>query len=165
MDLYKPFNLLKWIQDNQAKLKPPVCNKIVYSNHDFIVMIVGGPNQRKDYHINKTAEIFYQLKGNMILKIINNNNKIEDILIKEGEMFQLPPNIPHSPQRFDNTMGLVVESARKNDQMDTLLWLCEECNIEYYQESFLLKNIESDFEPIFRRYQEYKNNNTCQNCL
>lgn len=163
MDILKPFNLMQWITANQQYLQPPVCNKVIFSDHDFIVMVVGGPNQRKDFHINQTAEIFYQLKGEMLLKAVI-NNKIESIAIKEGELFQLPANIPHSPQRFSDTIGIVIEQTRKDGQFDTLLWYCDHCDNEIYHENFYLKNIESDFDAVFSRFDAYKIQNNCSIC-
>lgn len=163
-NILPPFNLLKWINTNQDKLKPPVCNKVVYQDHNFILMVVGGPNQRKDFHINQGAEIFYQLKGSMLLKILDSDNFIRAIPIEEGEIFQLPPNVPHSPQRFKDTIGLVVECTRQKNQLDTLLWLCDNCNNRMYSEDFYLENVETDFAPVFARQKEYINNHCCQYC-
>ena len=96
-----PINFKKWINDNRELLKPPVCNKVVYEDTEFIIMVVGGPNSRKDYHVDVGEEFFYQLEGDMVLKIME-KNKPKDIKIKEGEIFLLPPMVPHSPQRFVN---------------------------------------------------------------
>lgn len=103
-----PINLQQWTETHKDKLKPPVCNQQVYEAGDFIIIVVGGPNSRKDYHDDPGEEFFYQLKGNMILRIIE-NDRPKDIPIKEGEIFLLPPHVPHSPQRFENTAGLVIE--------------------------------------------------------
>ena len=106
-----PINFKEWINEHRHLLKPPVGNQVVYQDTEFIIMVVGGPNIRKDYHINKGEEFFYQLEGNMILRI-REKGKPKDIPINEGEIFLLSPNIPHSPQRFENTVGLVVERKR-----------------------------------------------------
>jgi len=115
MSVIPPINFKKWIKDNHHLLKPPVGNKIVYDRGDFIIMVVGGPNSRKDYHVDPVEEFFYQIEGDMILKIIEDGNQV-DINIKEGEIFLLPKNIPHSPQRFKNTVGLVVEYKREEGE-------------------------------------------------
>ena len=110
MKILKPFNLNAWIDEHRHLLKPPVGNKQIYfENDDYIVMVVGGPNGRKDYHYEDGEELFYQLEGDITLKIIHEDGTPEDIEIKEGDMFLLPPRIPHSPQRPANTVGIVVE--------------------------------------------------------
>ncbi len=102
-----PFNLQKWIEENRDLLKPPVGNKNLYvSAGDFIVMIVGGPNARKDYHYNESEELFYQIEGDITVRI-QEEGKPKDIIIREGEMFLLPAKIPHSPMRGPNTVGSV----------------------------------------------------------
>ncbi len=155
-------NFKKWIEDNRHLLKPPVGNKAIY-NDDYIVMVVGGPNARKDYHLNQTPEFFYQVEGDIVLKVIENGEP-RDIYIREGEVFYLPPNIPHSPQRGANTVGLVIEQKRAEGMEDGLAWFCESCHNKLYEEPFQLQNIEKDLPIIFDKY--YSNNEllTCDSC-
>ena len=113
MAIRRPFNFQQWIEDNRHLLKPPVGNQQVYiKNDDFIVMVVGGPNRRKDYHHNEGEELFFQIEGDIQLGIIEDGKPVT-IDIREGEMFLLPPRVPHSPQRPENTVGLVIERYRK----------------------------------------------------
>lgn len=160
--LPNPLNFSKWIEDNRHLLKPPVGNKAIY-NDDFIVMVVGGPNSRKDYHLNETPEFFYQVEGDIVLRIIENDNP-RDIEIKEGEMFYLPANIPHSPQRGTNTVGLVIEQKRADGMEDGLAWYCESCQHKLYEEPFTLSNIETDLPLIFDKFYSSKTLLTCDNC-
>src|SRR5688572_31686185 len=99
-----PFNLLDWIDDNREHLKPPVCNKQMFADGDFIVQVVGGPNSRTDYHLDEGPELFYQVEGQMLLKTVQDGEFV-DIPIGEGEIFLLPPRVPHSPQRFPKSVG------------------------------------------------------------
>ena len=113
MPIARPFNLQKWIDENRDLLKPPVANKNLYpEGTDYIVMIVAGPNARKDYHYNETEELFYQLEGDINVRI-QEDGKAVDVPIKEGEMFLLPPKVPHSPMRSEGSIGLVIERVRK----------------------------------------------------
>lgn len=160
----KPFNLQKWIDDHRDLLKPPVGNKNLYpEGTDYIVMIVGGPNARKDFHYNETEELFYQLEGDIKVNIQENGELVE-MIIKEGEMFLLPPRVPHSPIRPANTVGLVIERKRSKDMNDGLMWFCEKCNAPLKQYSFYLDNIEKDFIPRFKEFYSSEEMRTCKQC-
>ncbi len=160
-----PFNLQKWIDDNRDLLKPPVSNKNLYSEAgDFIVMIVGGPNARKDYHFNESEELFYQIEGDITVRI-QEDGKPRDIQIKEGDMFLLPGNIPHSPMRGPNTVGLVIERVRKGtDLTDGLMWFCDKCNNKLHEYRFPLNDIERDFLSRFKEFYGSEELRTCKKC-
>lgn len=164
MAIRKAFNFKKWIDDNRHLLKPPVGNQQVYvENDDYIVMVVGGPNARKDYHYNETEEFFYQVEGDITLKIMEDGKPV-DIEIKEGEIFLLPPKVPHSPQRPANTVGLVIELYRKHGENDGFIWFCENCNEKLYDEYFKLTDIVKQFPPLMERFYQSEENRTCRNC-
>jgi 3-hydroxyanthranilate 3,4-dioxygenase len=160
-----PFNLKGWIEDNRDLLKPPVGNKNLYKEAgDYIVMVVGGPNARKDYHYNESEELFYQIEGGITVRI-QEDGRAKDIQIKEGEMFLLPAGIPHSPIRGENTVGLVIERVRKGTElMDGLFWFCEKCNTPLHSYKFKLENIEKDFIPRFKEFYGSTDLRTCSNC-
>lgn len=165
MSLRRPFNLQEWINENRHLLKPPVANKNLYpEGTDYIVMIVAGPNARKDYHYNETEELFYQLEGEINVRI-QEEGKAVDIPLKAGDMFLLPPRIPHSPMRSANSIGLVIERVRVGTGMkDGLLWFCEKCNHKLHETYFPLENIEKDFLPRFREYYGSESLRTCGQC-
>ncbi|MBC7449952.1 MAG: 3-hydroxyanthranilate 3,4-dioxygenase [Cytophagales bacterium] len=160
----KPFNFKNWIEENRHLLKPPVGNQQVYKgNEDFIVMVVGGPNSRKDFHYNLGEEFFYQLEGNIILKIIE-NDEIMEIPINEGDIFLLPPKVPHCPQRGANTVGLVMERYRSDDELDGFLWYCEDCNHKLYEEYVLVKDIVTQLPIVMDTFYSNLSLRTCKNC-
>jgi len=164
MPVRKPFNLTQWIKDNRHLLKPPVANKNLYADAgDYIVMIVAGPNARKDYHYNETEELYYQLEGNITVKIQEDGNAVS-IPINEGDMFLLPARVPHSPIRTPNSIGLVIECKRKESENDGLMWFCESCNHPLHKYTFHLNNIETDFIPRFREFYGSKEFRTCKKC-
>ena len=161
MQIKAPFNLYKWIEDNKELLKPPVGNKNLYvESGDYIVMVVGGPNARKDYHYNETEELFFQLKGDILVKT-QQNGKCVDVPIKAGEMFLLPAKIPHSPVRPANSVGLVIERKRKPHHKDGLMWFSDKENALLYEEYFHLTNIEKDFLPVFKKFYSDEKLRTC----
>lgn len=157
-----PINLNRWIDENRAALKPPVGNKCIHDG-DFIVMVVGGPNRRSDYHYDEGAEFFYQVQGDMILRVMEEDGP-RDIRIREGEIFLLPPRVPHSPQRLPDTVGLVIERRRVEGELDGLIWFCPECHHKLYEEYFQLENIETQFPPVFERFFGNLESRTCGNC-
>ena len=160
-----PFNLQQWIDENRDLLKPPVGNKNLYKEAgDFIVMIVGGPNARKDYHFNESEELFYQIEGDITVRI-QDEGKSKEIQIKQGEMFLLPARVPHNPIRGENTVGLVIERVRKGTEMrDGLFWFCDNCNTELKHYRFNLENIEKDFIPRFKEFYSSQEMRTCTAC-
>jgi len=161
--IVSPLNFKDWIEENRHLLKPPVGNKVVWKGGDFIVMVVGGPNSRKDYHYNETPEFFDQVEGDIVLKIIDKGTP-KDVHIKEGDIYLLPPKVPHSPQRGANTVGLVIEYKRPEGMRDALLWFCENCVTKLYEEDFTVQNIETDMPKIFDNYYSNHDKRTCPNC-
>jgi len=158
-----PINFKKWIDENRHLLKPPVGNQVVYKDTEFIIMVVGGPNARKDFHYNEGEEFFYQIEGDMQLPIIENGvRRVVDI--KEGEIFLLPPQIPHSPQRGKNTVGLVIERMRKEDELDACLWFCENCNTQMHRADFHLGNIVEQLSELLNDFYSNESLCTCDKC-
>lgn len=164
MAVAAPFNLKKWIDENRHLLKPPVGNQQIYkANEDFIVMVVGGPNSRKDYHFEDGEELFYQIEGDITVAI-QEDGKSREIVIKEGDMFLLPPNVPHSPRRPANTIGLVIERYRTEKEFDSCMWFCEKCNHKLHEETFPLKDIVNQLPAIMNNFYANEQLRTCDNC-
>jgi 3-hydroxyanthranilate 3,4-dioxygenase len=159
----KTINFKRWIDENRHLLKPPVGNKLVWEDREFIVMVVGGPNKRTDYHVNGGEEFFYQVEGNMTLKVYD-EGCLQDVPINEGEIFLLPPGVPHSPQRPEGTVGLVIEKKREEGELDGFVWFCQGCGEKLYDEYFHLTNIVTQFPPIFERFYASDENTTCKKC-
>ena len=165
MAIQVPFNLNKWIEENRELLKPPVGNKNLYvSSGDYIVMVVAGPNARKDYHYNETEELFYQLEGNITVFVQDEGIK-KEMKLSAGDMFLLPGKTPHSPVREANSIGLVVERKRVGQEIpDGLMWFCDKCNNKLYEVYFELKDIEVDFLKHFNHFYNSQELRTCTNC-
>lgn len=164
MAIQRPFNFKKWIDEHRHLLKPPVMNQVVYKgNDDFIVMVVGGPNKRKDFHYNETEEFFYQLEGDMLLKIVE-DGQVVDIPIKEGEIFLLPAKTPHSPRRFENTVGLVMEVKRPEGVNDGFQWYCESCGNKLYEEKMRVDDIVKDLPGVMEKFYANEELRTCKKC-
>ena len=164
MAVQRPFNLRQWIDEHRHLLKPPVGNQAVYHNTgDFIVMVVGGPNSRKDFHYNESEELFYQLEGDVTVRI-QEDGKIVDIPIREGDMFLLPARVPHSPQRGAQTVGLVIEKVRRGDELDAFMWFCENCHQKLYEEQLNVQDIVAQLPPLMERFYSDPEKRTCKNC-
>jgi len=163
MPIQRPFNFKQWIDEHRHLLKPPVGNKLVYEDAEFIVQVVGGPNSRKDFHFDEGEEFFYQIEGDILVKI-QEDGKSVDVPIREGEIFLLPPRVPHNPIRGANTIGMVIERKRRNGEKDGLLWFCENCNAKLYEEYFELQDITTQFQGVFKRFYVSEDLRTCKNC-
>lgn len=164
MTIPSPINLKKWIDENRHLLKPPVGNKLVYQqSDDFIVMVVGGPNSRSDYHYEEGEELFYQLEGEITVKTIQDGKHVA-IRIQEGEMYLLPARIPHSPQRGPNTIGLVIERVRKEAEVDKCIWYCDNCASKLYEASFPLDDIVGQLKRLMENFYSDESLRTCKEC-
>ena len=165
MAILKPFNLNKWIDENRHLLKPPVGNKNIYTDaEDYIVMVVAGPNARKDYHYNETEELFYQLEGS-IKVIVQDEGEKKVLELNAGDMYLHKSKTPHSPIRSANSIGLVIERKRAGKGFtDGLLWFCESCNNKLYEVYFELNDIEKDFLPHYEHFYNSEELRTCDQC-
>lgn len=157
------FKLMDWIAQNRDKLQPPTAAKTIFHMDDFMVTVVGGPNARTDYHVNQTEEFFFQLIGDMTLRI-QKDGKPHDVKIGEGEIYALPANVPHAPMRQAGTVGLIVERIRKDGATDTHRWYCQKCNGVLFEKTAVIQNLERDMPPLFEAYYADPSNQTCDNC-
>jgi 3-hydroxyanthranilate 3,4-dioxygenase len=163
MRLSQPFNLQRWIETNRELLKPPVGNKLLFQDSAFIVMAVGGPNSRKDFHHDPSEEFFFQVEGDMVLRTVQ-DGRLSDIPIRQGEVFLLPPDVPHSPQRPAGSVGIVVERRRDPGELDGFSWYCEHCGNRLYLERVAVHNIETQLPEIFSRFFSNIAHRTCTAC-
>jgi 3-hydroxyanthranilate 3,4-dioxygenase len=163
MNPLRAFNFQSWIDENRHLLKPPVGNKRVFADGDFIIMVVGGPNSRQDFHVDPGQELFYQLEGDMVLKT-RQDDKTVAVPIRAGEIFLLPPNVPHSPQRPANTVGLVIERQRRAGEQDGFQWYCDHCGHLLFEQFFELTDIEKQFPPVFEKFYASREARTCSRC-
>jgi 3-hydroxyanthranilate 3,4-dioxygenase len=161
--LLAPFNFRAWINAHRDQLKPPVANRQVFRDSEFIIMVVGGPNSRTDFHVDPGEEFFHQLEGDMVLRTVQ-GGRIVDLPIREGEIFLLPAFMPHSPQRLAHTIGLVIERVRRPDEKDGLQWYCEKCHTLLFEDHFHLTNIETQLQPVFEKFYGSVELRTCRHC-
>lgn len=157
------FNLKAWIDEHRHLLKPPVGNKMVWQDTEFLVMIVGGPNARKDYHVEDGEELFYQIEGDIVVRILE-DGKPRDIHVREGDVFLLPAGIPHSPQRPAGTVGMVVERMRKPEERDHLKWFCEKCGEVLHDATFHCTDLGTELKPIIEGFFADEARRTCKKC-
>lgn len=162
-----PFNFMKWVDDNADSFKPPVGNKLLHQDANMIVMVVGGPNTRVDFHDDPVEEWFYQIKGDMVLKIYD-NGEIYDVVVREGEVFMLPPHTIHAPQRpQENSLGIVVEGARPEGATEGFNWYCFNCKELVHRIEVSLEGAEGivkQLPPLYEAFHNDMNARTCKNC-
>jgi 3-hydroxyanthranilate 3,4-dioxygenase len=159
------FNLKQWIDEHRHVLKPPVGNEQLWKEEhpEFIIMVVGGPNARKDFHVDEGEEFFYQIEGNITVRIVE-DGKIRDVQINEGDVFLLPANVPHSPQRGPNTVGLVVERKRVEGELDGFQWYCENCGNKLYEKFIQMTDITTQLKPVMDAFWADEDARTCKVC-
>ncbi|MFY0543877.1 3-hydroxyanthranilate 3,4-dioxygenase [Brevibacillus sp. H7] len=160
----KPINLWKFIEEHKDQLKPPVNNKLIWKDAELMVMLLGGPNKRRDFHVDPSEEIFYQLKGDCYVEIMNQEGKREVITVKEGEMFLLPPNVPHSPHRVADTIGIVIERNRAQGELEDFVWFCDQCDHEMHRATVQLTNIEVQVKEAIQGFNSSLELRTCKHC-
>ncbi|GIX12668.1 MAG: 3-hydroxyanthranilate 3,4-dioxygenase [Paracoccaceae bacterium] len=161
---FRPFDFRAWIEKNRDQLKPPVGNKLLFEDSGMVVMVVGGPNQRVDFHDDPVEEFFYQLQGDMLLKIAE-GGRIYDVPIREGEVFLLPPHVRHSPQRpVPGSVGLVVESPRMQGMKDGFEWYCFNCGALVHRVEIAVGNIVTDLPPLYDAFCADEKARTCKAC-
>ena len=159
------FNFSQWIDRHAHLLKPPVGNRQVFMEaEDLIVMVVGGPNARTDYHDDPCEEFFYQLRGDMILRIMEDGRQ-KDVPIREGEILLLPGHLRHSPQRPEaGSVGLVVEKVRPPDAVDGFEWFCPGCHMLVHRVEVNVKSIVADLPPLFEAFYASEQARSCRQC-
>ncbi|MGC8521319.1 MAG: 3-hydroxyanthranilate 3,4-dioxygenase [Steroidobacteraceae bacterium] len=163
MDALHALNFKQWIEQNRHLLKPPVGNRRVFADGDFIIMVVGGPNTRQDFHVDPGQELLYQLEGDIVLKTMQEGRCIE-VPIRQGEMLLLPPLMPHSPQRPAATVGLVIERQRRPGERDGFQWYCPRCARLLHETFIELTDIEAELPSVFERFYANRAARTCKHC-
>ena len=163
MALPLPLNLEKWIEDHREDFVPPAGGKTIWEDTDFIVTVIGGPNDRPDYHDDPLEEFFYQLKGDITLRVID-DNKRQDVPIREGEIFLLPPRVLHSPQRPANTLGLIVERQRPPGVIDAFEWFCDKCDARVHRVEVQIVDLEPDLNRAVNAYYDDPKLRSCSSC-
>ena len=162
----RPFNFQAWIDEHRDQLRPPVANKQVFRQADMIIMVVGGGNERNDFHDDPREEFFYQVTGDMVLWIWPGDGvEPYPMPIREGEIYLLPPHVRHSPQRPDpESVGLVVEYQRPLGELDGFEWVCANCNHLVHRVELQVQRIDEDLPPLFAAFDADLEARTCPNC-
>ena len=158
-----PIDFARWIDEHRDRLRPPVGNAQVWEDGDFIVTVVGGPNQRTDWHDDPLEEFFYQLKGDMVLRV-REDDRPRDLPIREGQIFLLPAHVRHSPQRPAGSLGLVIEYRRPPGARDGFEWYCLRCDALVHRAEVQLESIVRDLPPLFQRFYDDASLRTCPRC-
>lgn len=160
----KAFNFARWIDEHRHLLKPPVGNQQIWEDANLMVTVVGGPNQRTDFHDDPVEEFFYQLSGNMVIKIAE-DGAFYDVPMRAGDIFLMPPHTRHSPQRpEEGSVGLVIEPKRPPGEKDAFEWHCFECRKLVHRVEVDVQSIVHDLPPLFQAFYADEKKRTCPNC-
>jgi 3-hydroxyanthranilate 3,4-dioxygenase len=157
------FNLWAWVEQYRQAFEPPVGNKVIWEDSQFTAMIIRGPNARRDFHVDPSDEIFYMLKGDMVLEYLQGGARREQ-RIREGELMLVPAFTPHSPHRPPNSWGLVVEVKRRPEETESLLWLCERCDAKLHQVTMHVADIERELKAALEAFDASPALRTCRHC-
>ena len=161
---HRAFNFEQWVKENQAHLVPPVSNKLLHEGTGMIVMVVGGPNTRMDFHDDPVEEWFYQVKGDMILKIAE-DGEIYDVPIREGEVFFLPSHTIHAPQRPQkDSVGIVVESPRMMGMKEGFIWYCFNCKSQVHRVDIALTDASGIVDALPKIYDAFHADEQARTC-
>lgn len=158
-----PINIMKWVEENKDQLRPPVGNKYLYDGEGFFVMVIGGPNARNDFHVTNSEEYFYQVKGDIVVRIAE-GDRIRDIPVREGETFFIPGGVPHSPTRPPGTIGVVVELRRPEGETEHQQFYCAKCDKLVYDKEFDCADIVKHFAASMEEFWSTPELNKCPNC-
>jgi len=156
-------DLWQWIEENRESFEPPVGNRVIWEDSQFTAMIIRGPNARRDFHDDPSDEIFFMLRGDMVLEYIENGRRHEQV-IREGEIMLVPAHVPHAPHRPAGTWGLVVEVKRKSHEMESLLWFCERCDAKLHEATMYVADIERELKTAIQRFDASPELRTCGSC-
>jgi 3-hydroxyanthranilate 3,4-dioxygenase len=165
MDFLSTYHLKSWVEENKEYFKPPFrTNKLLVHHKDFLVMVLRGPNTRLDFHIEPGDEFFYQVEGDMTLHLKPEGERRQVVQIKEGEIFVCPGGLPHSPRRFDNTWGLVIERKRRAGEKEEFAWFCEKCDELVLSRIMDPDNIPAQVSQVYQRFNDNQQLRTCRAC-
>lgn len=156
-------DLMGWIAEHKGEFKPPVANKYLYDGRDFFVMVIVGPNARNDFHQVDSEEYFYQVKGDIKVRI-REGDRIVDYPVREGETFFIPPNVPHSPMRPPNTIGVVVERRRPPGEKEHIIFYCGQCEALVEDILFDCRDIVDHFRDTMEAFWKDDARRTCRKC-
>jgi 3-hydroxyanthranilate 3,4-dioxygenase len=159
-----PLHLARWIEQNAQRFQPPVANREVFPESEFIYQIVRGPNARNDFHIDPGDEIFYQLCGDITVVYIDGDGKRREAKVREGEVMLCRAGTPHCPVRPAGTWGLVIERRRRSDELDRLAWFCERCEAKLHEVAFPCADIEGQLRDAIRAFNASEALRTCRAC-
>lgn len=165
MTLPPVFNFENWVTEHADLLQPPVNNRQMWApDGDFIVQVVGGPNQRTDFHLDPYEEWFFQIRGNMHVNLMTSDGPAR-IDIKEGETWMLPRNLHHSPQRPEvGSIGIVIERIREEGTLEKFVWFCLDCDAQVHEIELQVRDIVADLPPVFEDFYNSTSARTCSNC-
>jgi len=160
-------NVLDWIRrSNAAGPLKPILNFEQFWDDAFLIRLFDGPTPkgRRDFHVNTCAEFFYQFQGELTTVVLRDGEFVTEIC-REGEMYWIPPLVPHLNQREIGSIGLVIHGQRQPGAKDAMVWYCEACHAELHRMEYgFEKDLRQLLRPRIQAFQRDVALRTCKAC-
>ena len=128
------------------------------------MLIIRGPNDRRDFHVDPSDELFYQLTGDIWVDTMEEDGRRHRHDVKEGEFLLVPHFVPHSPHRPAGTTGLVVERKRRPDEDESFVWYCEQCGGELHRMDKRVSELTRQINQVIRDFNASADLQRCRHC-
>ncbi|HTV19447.1 MAG TPA: hypothetical protein VMG12_12265 [Polyangiaceae bacterium] len=163
----RPVDVEGWVRRSMAGGMPkPLLNFEQFWDGELLVRLFDGPTPkgRRDFHINTSAEFFYQLEGSMTCTLVE-DGEFNTVTCQKGEMYWIPPLVPHLNQREAGSIGLVIHTQRAPGALHGMAWYCDRCGAQVHRVDYAYERELRDLlAPKLREFAADDQARTCKRC-